>query len=125
MSDSSDTFGDLLRACRLEAGMGLRELARRLDISAGYLSDVELNHVPPPSEEVIVSIAGMLSVDRSRLLNAARKVDPELADYVVNRPRAADFLRMAKDRDFSDEDWKRLSQLVEISRIGKDEDNRQ
>ena len=122
MSKSPHTFGDLLRAFRLASGVGLRQLARGLDISAGYLSDVELNNVPPPSEEVIVKISEILKINRKQLLTAARKVDPELADYVVSRPQAADFLRMAKDREFSDEDWERLSQLVRISRIGKDED---
>ena len=116
------TFGDLLRSLRIASGVGLRELARLLGKSAGYLSDVELNNVPPPSEEIIIDIAKILDVDRKQLLQAARKVDPELADYVVEQPRAADFLRMAKDRDFNTEDWERLAQLVRISRIGKDEE---
>ena len=112
-------FGDTLRNFRLKARVGLRELARMVDKSPGYISDVELERVPPPSEEVILKIADALGVDKSELLTAARKVDPELSDYVLRQPNAADFLRMAKERDFDDEDWERLAQLAEISRLGR------
>jgi len=47
----ADSFGIALRRLRLEAGVGLRELARLIDKSAGYISDVEQDNVPPPSEE--------------------------------------------------------------------------
>lgn len=112
-------FGDTLRNLRLKARVGLRELARMIDKSPGYISDVELERVPPPSEEVILKIAHALGVDKSELLTAARKVDPELSDYVLRQPNAADFLRMAKEKDFDDEDWERLAQLAEISRLGR------
>jgi transcriptional regulator with XRE-family HTH domain len=119
MTDDPETFGNLIRRLRLEAGLGLRELARLIERSPGYLSDVELGNVPPPSESVIVKIAAALNVDRKGLLNAAEKMDPELADYVARRPQAADFLRMARDKAFDDDDWQRLSRLAEISRLGK------
>ena len=112
-------FGDTLRNYRLKSGVGLRELARMIDKSPGYISDVELERVPPPSEEVILKIAVALGVDKSELLTAAQKVDPELSDYVLRQPNAADFLRMAKERDFDEEDWQRLAQLAEISRLGR------
>ncbi len=39
--------GALLRFLRLERGIGLRELARRLHFSAAYLSDLERNRREP------------------------------------------------------------------------------
>ena len=87
----TETFGHILNRLRLDAGIGLRELARMIDKSAGYLSDVENNHVPPPSEVVILTIAAALNVDKNQLLIAARKMDPELSHYVVQEPQAADF----------------------------------
>ena len=50
----TDTFGKTLRRLRLDAQVGLRELARLVDKSPGYISDVEQDNVAPPSEEVIV-----------------------------------------------------------------------
>jgi transcriptional regulator with XRE-family HTH domain len=113
-------FGDILKTCRLESGIGLRELARMIRISPGYLSDVEHGRVPPPSETVIVALAQTLGVDKKILLNAAKKVDPELSEYVLEHPEAADFFRMAKRQEFSHEDWNRLTQLAKISRLGKE-----
>ena len=121
MRTSSDSFGKLLRSLRLEAGIGLRELSRLIEKSPGYLSDVESGNVPPPSKETIVQIANALNVDKKNLLNAAKKIDPELSEYVTEQPQVADFLRMAKDQEFNDDDWDRLTQLAKLSKLGKGE----
>ncbi|MGD8336284.1 MAG: helix-turn-helix transcriptional regulator [Desulfobacterales bacterium] len=121
MAGHTENFGKLLRSFRLKAGLGLRELARLIDKSPGYLSDVELDNVPPPSEETIVQIAKALNVDKKSLLSTAKKVDPELSEYVAEQPQAADFLRMAKDQEFDGDDWDRLTQLAKLSKLGKGE----
>ena len=121
MHTMEDSFGNKIRELRKQAGIGLRELARLINKSPGYLSDVELERVPPPSQEVIIRIAITLDTDKNELLTTAKKVDPELSDYVIKQPQAADFLRMAKEKKFKDEDWERLSQLAKISRLGKAE----
>jgi hypothetical protein len=82
---------------------------------------VELDNVPPPSEETIVNISNALNVDKKVLLNKAKKVDPELREYVADQPQAADFLRLAKDQEFSGDDWDRLTQLARLSKLGKSE----
>lgn len=117
----SEPFGEILRRLRLDADGGLREVARQVGISPGYLSDVEQGKVPPPSEEIIVKIAEVLEADRQRLLRAARKIDPELSSYVSEEPLAADFLRLTKEKGFKDGDWQKLSQLVEIANLGNPE----
>jgi transcriptional regulator with XRE-family HTH domain len=116
-----DSFGNKIRELRNQAGIGLRELARLINKSPGYLSDVELERVPPPSQEVIIRIAIVLDTDKNELLTAAKKVDPELSNYVAQQPQAADFLRLAKEKDFNNEDWERLAQLAKISKLGKAE----
>ena len=121
MRTSSDSFGKLLRSLRLESGIGLRELSRLIEKSPGYLSDVESGNVPAPSKETIVQIANALNVDKKTLLNAAKKIDPELSEYVAEQPQVADFLRMAKDQEFNDDDWDRLTQLAKLSKLGKGE----
>jgi transcriptional regulator with XRE-family HTH domain len=115
----TDTFGKILRRFRVQSGIGLRELARLIDKSPGYLSDVEQDNVPPPSEAVIVNIAAALNIDKNQLLIAAHKMDPELSDYIAEEPQAADFLRMAKEKEFKGTDWEKLSQFAELVDLGK------
>ena len=117
-------FSETLRGLRVRSGLGLRELARRIGKSPGYLSDVENGHVPPPSEAVILGIAAALGADGQELLRAASKMDPDLSRYVARKREAADFLRMARDREFEGEDWERIKRLAEIARLGKKEKER-
>ncbi len=115
----TDTFGKILRKFRMDTGVGLRELARLIDKSPGYLSDVEQDNVPPPSEAVILKIANALNIDKNQLLLAAHKMDPELSNYIAGEPRAADFLRMAKEKKFNRTDWEKLSQFAALVDLGK------
>jgi transcriptional regulator with XRE-family HTH domain len=117
-------FGKILKESRLKAGMGLREVAGHVGISPGYLSDLENEKVPPPSEKVILDMAFTLGVDKGELLKAASKVDPELSEYVAQEPRAADFLRMAKKQGYRNGDWDKLTQLVKIMELGKDKEKK-
>ena len=113
-------FGKILKENRLKARMGLRELAGRVGISPGYLSDLENEKVPPPSEKVILDMAFTLGVEKGELLKAASKVDPELSEYVAQEPRAADFLRMAKEQGYQNGDWEKLTQLARVVGLGKE-----
>lgn len=115
----TETFGKTLRRLRMNAGVGLRELARLVEKSPGYISDVEQDNVAPPSEEVIVRIAEAIRTDKNELLSTASKLDPELSRYVANEPQAADFLRRAKERGFGSDDWKKLDKLAEIVELGE------
>jgi transcriptional regulator with XRE-family HTH domain len=116
-----DTFGKKLRNLRIQADVGLRELARLINKSPGYLSDVEHDHVPPPSEDVLLKIAAALNVDKKELLTAAQKMDPELSRYVAREPEIADFLRMAREKKFDSDDWETLTKLAEAAKLGKAE----
>ena len=117
----TETFGKKLRDLRIRAEVGLRELARLINKSPGYISDVEQDHVPPPSEDVIIKIAAALNVDKKELLTAAQKMDPEISRYVAQEPEAADFLRLAREKKFDSEDWETLTKLAQAAKLGKTE----
>jgi transcriptional regulator with XRE-family HTH domain len=117
----TDTFGKKLRDLRIRADVGLRELARLINKSPGYLSDVEHDHVPPPSEDVLLKIAVALNVDKKELLTSAQKMDPEISRYVAREPEIADFLRMAREKEFDSDDWDTLTKLAEAAKLGKAE----
>ena len=109
------TFGGLVRRLRLDAGIGLRELAKMIGKSPSYMSEIESGRVPPPSAPMIIDIADAIGGDRNELLAAASKVDPLLADYVAHRPEAADFLRKAREYGLDEEGWKKMEMLAEIA----------
>jgi transcriptional regulator with XRE-family HTH domain len=117
-------FGKILKENRISSGIGLRELAGRVGISAGYLSDLENEKVAPPSEKLILEMAKVLGIEKNELLKAAEKVDPEVAKYVAQEPRAADFLRMAKEKNFRNGDWEKLSELARVVGLGKKEEEK-
>jgi transcriptional regulator with XRE-family HTH domain len=85
------------------------------------LSDIEQGNVGPPKAKVILSIARVLNIDKALLLSSAGKLDPDLSSYISEKPGAADFLRMARDKGFEDDDWERLCKMVELTRLGKGE----
>jgi transcriptional regulator with XRE-family HTH domain len=117
-------FGKTLKGKRMNVGLTLREFAGRIEISPGYLSDVENEKVAPPSEAVILEMARVLGIDKTELLRAAEKVDPEVTEYVAQEPRAADFLRMAKEKHFHNGDWEKLSELARVVGLGKKEEEK-
>ncbi len=54
------TLGEVIRQKREDADLSLRELARRLEISAPFLSDVELGR-RYPSDDVLSKLAKFLN----------------------------------------------------------------
>jgi transcriptional regulator with XRE-family HTH domain len=82
---------------------------------------VEQDHVPPPSEDVILKIAAALNVEKKELLTAVQKMDPEISRYVAGEPQAADFLRLAQEKNFDGDDWDTLTKLAEAAKLGKTE----
>jgi len=76
------TLGQRIRELREARDLSLRELAKALDISAAFLSDVELGR-RHPSEKVLADIA--------RILDTSVE---ELRRYDV-RPLVEDFKRLA------------------------------
>jgi transcriptional regulator with XRE-family HTH domain len=118
----TDSFGSLLRKYRKEANIGVREMARLVDIAPGYLGDIESGRRKPPPEAKIIEISRVLGGYRDELLAAAQKGDPEISDYFASQPKAAEFFR--KHRNFDEDDWKRLDQLAQIANLGKDKDTK-
>lgn len=81
-------FGATLRLIRLQSGLGLRDLARRLGVSSTYLSRVESGADPAPTPARLVNIARELGVPAPTLIEIARRVSPLLTEYVEHVPEA-------------------------------------
>lgn len=65
------TFSQTIIEARNKYNLGLRELAKRINISAGYLSEIERGLKPAPSDTIVQSLADTLSLDDKELLKLA------------------------------------------------------
>ena len=88
-------IGIVIRHARLEAGIGLRELARRIEKSPSYLVSLERSEIPPGfTEETLVSIANEIGLSMDILATLTAKVPTSL------RPRTpveAELYRTVRD----------------------------
>jgi transcriptional regulator with XRE-family HTH domain len=56
-------------------------------MDSGYLSRIERDEVPPPSEEKLVALAQVLGADPNVVLGRAGKVSKDLMQIICNRPK--------------------------------------
>ncbi len=97
---------------RLTAGISLREMARKLNVSPAYICQVEKGNRPPPTHEHIDRIAGILGISRSILQELIERPDPALMDILKTNPEAAQFIQAASDSGLTGEDFRNLLKLL-------------
>lgn len=97
------TFGEYIRQARealheSDKSFSLRQVAVRIGVEPAYLSKIERNIFPPPSEEAIVKLAGILGEDQDVLLAMAGKMSTELQQIIIQRPKLfGELLRELKE----------------------------
>jgi len=110
-----NNFGEFLKAKREESRITLRQMARLLDISAPFLSDVEKDRRNPLDIEKLNMLSEILSLsteDKTLMFDLAgakrNAVAPDLPDYIKGRDVVIAALRTARDLDASEEEWQRF-----------------
>lgn len=97
-----ETLGDRIKRVRKERGLGLRETAGKIGISATFLSRVETNaEKAAPSEEVLRKLAKLLDDDFDALMHLAERVPTDVATMIKKDPGMPAFLRTARDQKVS------------------------
>jgi HTH-type transcriptional regulator, competence development regulator len=66
----------------------LRQVAERAGIAATYLSKIEREKLPPPSEDIILKLAVELHEDPVELLARGGKVPSDVLEIIRVHPRA-------------------------------------
>lgn len=92
------TLGERLRELRLGARIGLRDVARRTDISPTYLSRIETSDEKTPSEEVIERLADYLGADRDELMRLAGRIPSDVRKMLLEDAGLVTFLRDVRAR---------------------------
>ncbi len=114
------TFGSYIKASRLaryetDRTYSVRQVAARIGVEPAYLSKIERDVVPPPSEATIVALSDQLDVDADVLLAMAGKVSKELQAVIRKRP--ALFAKVLRElRDVPD------GAVLEVVRLVRDGD---
>jgi transcriptional regulator with XRE-family HTH domain len=106
--DLMKNFGETIRDLRLAQDFGLRETAARVGISPAYLSRIERGREGPPRPEVIKKLARVLAADPDVLFRLSSSTDPEIVDYLHDRPEVMTLLRFIKDANFTEAEIKNL-----------------
>lgn len=114
-----ETFGNYLRACRLQAGYGLRSFAEAIDMQPSNLSNIEHGRVNPPQDrDTLTKIAdtlGLRGMARNRIFDLAvahkpGALPPDVAEFAGRTPGIPVLLRTIADRKLTRKD---LDALVE------------
>lgn len=135
MSEASQ-FGTTLRLLRVDSGLSVRELARRVGVSSAYLSRVEHGYDAAPTPDRLLAVADALGLPRAALLELARQAGPAVDGYLRRVPAAGalfldvarrdlDTTQIARVRSFLDREFPettpvrrvRLSDRLDLTRI--------
>lgn len=110
------SFADRVREARLAQHLGLRELAKLLDIAPSYLSDIEHDR-RIPSEEVTKGIARVLKLNFDELMSSAGRFGAEAERYLKKNPTAGALFRKISEGKFEEGELRKL--LDQAERLSK------
>lgn len=110
-----NNFGEFLTTKRLRAHITLREFAKRLGVSAPYITDIEKDRRNPFGAEVLekaATILGLSDEEKTQMYDLAgerrHEIAPDIPDYIMQRGYVSAALRTARDLDADEEDWQRF-----------------
>ncbi len=110
------SFGQVIRELRVKHKdySSLREFARKVGLSAAYLSRIENEKEPPPSETVVERLAEALGADKYELFSSAGKVPAEFLEAFKKNPKGvASFMRRVQEVGVeSDSDWREIESTI-------------
>lgn len=110
---SMKTLGDRIRELREQKDLSLRELAKKLDLSAAFLSDVELGR-RFPSDDVLAKIAKLLDQSVEELKSFDTRPPMEaLKRLASSNPLMGVALRRVVEKNVSASDLIELLKKVE------------
>jgi len=92
-------FGTKLKQLRKHAGVNQRALADYCGVDFTYISKIENNKMPAPSEETIIKMAEVLQVEPDYLILLAGKIPTTLKEDVLkfDYKKFAELRRCVKD----------------------------
>ena len=116
------SFGQDLKALRLNAGIGLRDFADLIGMKPSNLSNIERDRIPPPAKrqtiDQICDALGLGKADpaRGRLFDLAAKgkgrIPADVADAVRKRAGIPVLVRTVANKQLSKDKIKELTEYI-------------
>ena len=113
------TFGKCIRRQREELGISVRGLAKNLNISPVYLSDIERgNRYAPVKSKILNGLIETLKIPDDQIdsfydMAYATKGYSEYNKYLMENRNVRDFLRKVMKADFSSLEWTYINEVLD------------
>ena len=114
------TFGKCIRRQREEMGISVRGLAKNLNISPVYLSDIERgNRYAPVKSNILNGLIEYLNIPEEQVdsfydMAYATKGYSEYSKYLMENRNARDFLRRVMEADISSLEWNYINSVLDV-----------
>ena len=110
------SLGEFIRDRRVELKIGLRSLAKVVEITPSYLSDIEYDR-RVPSEDVLRKIAEQLKIDFDELMARSGRVGEDAERHLKRNPELGILFRRITEHGLRGESIDKL--IKEADRLGK------
>ena len=120
-------FGVYIRTRRNELGLSLRNLAKQLNLSTAYISDIENGNRTAPLNN-LKQIASLLLIEKSELdyfydiAGCTHSNWPDINEYLTKIPSARKAIRLAKEKNISGEEF--LEIVLKIKKYKESEESK-
>jgi transcriptional regulator with XRE-family HTH domain len=105
------TLGETIRAARLRTKQSLREIARMLEITPSYLSDIE-NNRRIPAVPVLIGITFLLNLDIGQLMAQAGRLSDRAERYTKQNPLVWTLIERISEAELTEAEIMSLIRLI-------------
>ena len=114
-------FGQYLRSVRQAKKISIRQLAKAVNKTPTYISDIEKGNNKPPERELLDRIITALQLEefpdiRNRLYDLAAKerkdVPADIKEYLMENESILKIIRTAKESPNEMQIWAKVSQII-------------
>ena len=114
-------FGQYLRSVRQAKKISIRQLAKAVNKTPTYISDIEKGNNKPPERELLDRIITALQLEefpdiRNRLYDLAAKerkdVPADIKEYLMENESILKIIRTAKESPNEKQIWAKISQII-------------
>jgi transcriptional regulator with XRE-family HTH domain len=114
----TNILGASINRLRMEAHIGLREFAKRINIPANTLSQIETGGIKTPKSEtidlIVSELARILCKDKDELLIQCGTMSEEIINYFTSHPKSLVFFRKAAKEKLDESYWDRLENFDDL-----------